>query len=121
MLPHWWEHYLKRFEEKVTKELKNESLNFFVPYEILNEIERPHFLQDQKITAKAVLEVNEMEKITKEQRHLYIFDAIEQLIKNDIDKLVKERKQQLEGKNSKPQEKKALENKRPNPINPQTE
>jgi molecular chaperone DnaK (HSP70) len=112
---------LKRFEEKVSKELKNESLNFFVPYEILNEIEKPHFLQDQKISAKAILEVNEMEKITKEQRHLYIFDAIEQLIKNDIDRLAKERRQKLEKNNSKAQEKEVKEVKKQTSTTLQTE
>jgi len=122
LLPKWWEHYFKRFEEKLPRELRNDSLVSYIPYDALMEIQKTfygsefgqeigknkdlakaleaHFLPGQKISTKAVLEVNEMENITKDHRHLYIFDAIEQQIKKDIDLNIKLHKQKQDMKQS---------------------
>lgn len=94
----WWEHYLKRYEDKLPVELRNETLNFYVPYEKLRDYERPHFLPDQKISVKTLLEVDEMELVLKntstEQRHLYIYDGIEQLIYQEVTSIKEKKKQE---------------------------
>ena len=61
----WWEYYLKRFEEKLPKELKNESLNFNISYDCLREFEKPHFIPNQDVPIKKVFEIDEVEILTK--------------------------------------------------------
>lgn len=80
---------MKRFEEKIPRDLRNEQLNFYLQYDTLQEFEKPHFIPDQSISIKKILEVDEMEKITKEEKHLYVYDGIEQIIKQEIEKYSK--------------------------------
>ena len=91
----WWEHYLRRFEEKLPKDLRNDALNFYINYDSLKEFERPHFITDQRIPIIKVLEIDEMELITKEEKHLYIYDGIEQIIKQKIDKMIRDKRNKL--------------------------
>jgi len=87
---HWWDHFLRRYEERLPMELRNNSLNFYVPFEKLKEFEREHFLEEQKISIKKILEVDEVTNITGDKRHYYIFDGIEQLIMQDIERYLNE-------------------------------
>lgn len=88
----WWDNYLNRFESKLPVEVRNDKLNFFKDYETLKENQKPHFLPNTKISIKKIIEVDEMEKITKEEKHFYIFDGIDQTIRQEIDQLLHNRR-----------------------------
>ena len=90
----WWDYFLRRFEGKLPIEMRNETLNFYFPFEKLKDYEKKHFLSEQKISIKKILEVDEMEKITREEKHYYIFDGIEQMVMEEIEKWLEDRKQE---------------------------
>jgi hypothetical protein len=59
----WWEYYLGRFEERLPKDLRNKALNFYVPYDRLSDSEKLHFIPEQKISIRKILEADETENI----------------------------------------------------------
>ena len=61
-------------------------------YDSLKEFEKKHFIPEQRIPIAKVLEIDEMELITKDEKHLYIYDGIEQLIRLEIEKMIKDRR-----------------------------
>ena len=83
----WSEYYLNRFEERLPSKLKNKHLNFYVPYEKLKDIEKPHFIPEQKISIRKILEADETENI-KQQKYMYIYDGIFQVVREEIDQYV---------------------------------
>lgn len=80
--------------------MRNEDLNFYFPFEKLKDYEKTHFLPEQNISIKKVLEVDEMENITRELKHYYIFDGIEQMVMEEIERWLDDRKHDRIGSRS---------------------
>jgi hypothetical protein len=65
----WWEYYLERFDEKLPKDLRKNELNFYILYDKLSDKEKPHFIPEQKISIRKIIEADETENI--KQRNVF--------------------------------------------------
>lgn len=100
----WSSYYLTRFEDRLPSDLKNPTLNFYVPYCKLSETEKQQFIPEQKVSIRKIFEADELEKI-KQKNQMYIYDGIHQVVRREIEDFrekLKEKRQKKPEKDNDP-------------------